>query len=163
MALLLGSTASLLAHASSANLLIKPKALTGRHDTYCTTPKCGEVCVIAYSTPDCDFIWGPFGVGVIEDTAGSILPLSSSGANSLSYFSGLNKNATDCPYIQFDFFNSNNQSVGWTFIAPGQNYTPCVQFSSAAVSYSAVTMFAGVPESLLELEDIRGHGNLQEG
>jgi hypothetical protein len=161
MALLLGSTASLLAHTLPTSLSIKPKALIGRYDNDYT---CGQAWILAFPNPDCDFLDTTFALGIINDTAGSVMPLSNtSWIRSLSYSASPTKNATECPYIQFSFFNSDNQSIGWTFIAPGQNRSSCVKFNSAAVSYSAVTMSAGVPEDLLEQEYISGHGNLEDG
>jgi hypothetical protein len=162
MALLLGSTTSLLAHTSPTSLSVKPKALTGRHENYCDTLRCGNACFWAFETSDCDPFQGLGGV-VLEDTSGSLLQLNASWIHSLWYLPPSTTNVTDCPYIQFSFFNSINQSVGWTFIAPGQNHSSCVEFSTEIASYSGVTMFVGVPEDLLEQEDIWGDGNLEEG
>ena len=67
----------------------------------------------------------------------------------------------DCPYIQFSFYDSTNQSTGTTYIAPGQYYTPCVEFGGATVvGYSGVTMLDGVPDKLLEWADT--HGNVEK-
>jgi hypothetical protein len=63
-----------------------------------------------------------------------------------------------CPYIQFSFFNAQNQSTGWTYIRPGQTDVPCVTFSNATVTgYNGVTMLTDVPENLLYWADNDGN------
>lgn len=77
---------------------------------------------------------------------------------SLVYGDLLLEKATNCPYIQFSFFDASNQTAGFTYITPGQNYSSCVSFDgSAVVSYSGVTMLVAVPEQLLEWADDNGN------
>ena len=60
--------------------------------------------------------------------------------------------------MQFSFYDSTNQTAGTTYIAPGQFYTPCIEFGgTAVVSYSGVTMLVDVPEELLEQANTDGN------
>jgi hypothetical protein len=82
---------------------------------------------------------------IINDTAGMTTPFYSAQdvfsiqVRSLEYVP-LAEGGDECPYIQFSFYNAQNQSTGWTYIRPGQTEAPCVTFSNATViGYNGVT------------------------
>jgi hypothetical protein len=93
---------------------------------------------------------------IIEDTAGVTKPFYSAQdafsiqVRSLEYVTPAG-GGDECPYIQFSFFNAQNQSTGWTYIRPGQTDVPCVTFANATVAgYNGVTMLTDVPANLLD-------------
>ena len=66
------------------------------------------------------------------------------------YYTAPGKADASCPYVQFSFF-----------IGPGQTESPCVSFSTSAMTgYSVVTMLTEVPEDLLEWAN--KDGNVEE-
>jgi hypothetical protein len=92
----------------------------------------------------------------VEDTAGvtklfySAQDPFSIQVRSLEYVT-LAKGRDKCPYIQFSFFNAQNQSTGWTYIRPRQTDILCVTFANATVTgYNGITMLTDVPVNLLE-------------
>jgi hypothetical protein len=100
---------------------------------------------------------------IIEDTAGVTKPFYSAQdafsiqVRSLEYVTPA-EGGDECPYIQFSFFNAQNQSTGWTYIRPGQTDVPCVTFANATViCYNGVTMLTDVPANLLEWADNDGN------
>lgn len=99
---------------------------------------------------------------IIKDTAGVTTPFYSVQdvfpiqVRSLQY--GPPEGGDKCPYIQFSFYNSQNQSTGWTYIRPGQTDNPCVTFANATVTgYNGITMLTDVPANLLEWADNDGN------
>jgi hypothetical protein len=96
---------------------------------------------------------------IINDTAGITTPfypaqdVFSIQVRSLEYVPPA-EGGDECPYIQFSFYNAQNQSTGWTYIRPGQTDTPCVTFANATVTgYNGVTMLTDVPANLLGWAD----------
>jgi hypothetical protein len=62
-----------------------------------------------------------------------------------------NQTTADCPYLQFWFYDTNNQTVDFTFITPGQAQAPCISFNGIqVVAYSGFTMTTTPPAELLE-------------
>jgi hypothetical protein len=132
----------------------------------CSTAQCGQACIAVYATSDCDvdpfdanltditgFTWG---TTIIKDTGGVYTPFNSTQEGdvqkilSLSYPLPVDR-TLNCPDIQFSFYDASNHTAGFTYISPGQNYTPCVSFDgTAVVSYRGVTMLGPIREGLLE-------------
>jgi hypothetical protein len=66
---------------------------------------------------------------------------------SLSYAIPARENAGDCPAIQFSFYDALHKNTGFTYMIPGQDYSPCVTFNnSTAVYYNGVMMEVPVRE-----------------
>jgi hypothetical protein len=138
----------------------------------CDTVLCGQACIMLFASSNCDAedfnvtTGFPWGTTILEDTVGVITPFNSTQeydvqVMSLSYVTPL-LNSTNCPYIQFEFFDASNQTAGVTYITPGQNYTPCVTFDGTqVVAYSGGTMLVEPPKNLLELAD--EYGNDENG
>jgi len=147
-------------------LPVKPEALAERQEPDCNTPQCGQACINFYPSPNCSIEWGTidqWGTTIIKDTAGLNTPFNLTPENNIQIMSLLYVSPdqlTNCPYMQFSFYDANNQSAGFTYITPGQTFTPCVQFGGAVVSYSGVTMLVDVPKQLLEWADT--DGNVEE-
>lgn len=120
-----------------------------------------------YALPNCSFesssgILYSSGYITIKDTAGFNTPFNfgqyaPTKIMSLSYWIPTEVVA-GCPYIQFSFYDSTNQTAGTTYITPGQLYTPCIDFGGATVvGYSGVTMLVDVPEEVLDWADTDGN------
>jgi hypothetical protein len=119
-----------------------------------------------YALPNCSFesssVIYSSGYTILKDTAGFNTPFNLTQGDdvqimSLSY-SMPSEGVADCPYIQFSFYDSTNQTAGTTYIAPGQFYTPCIEFGgTTVVGYSGVTMLVDVPEEVLDRADTDGN------
>jgi hypothetical protein len=56
-----------------------------------------------------------------------------------------------CPYIEFRFYDTNNTTIDFIIISPGQRQSPCVSFNKSQVTaYSGAEVTEKVPEDLLE-------------
>jgi hypothetical protein len=95
---------------------------------------------------------------MMKDTAGIVTPFNSSQGSihvqSLSYvFPPIE--FIDCPPIQFGFYDVEGKDVGFTFIIPGQNFSPCVSFGTKVASYSGISLWnITLPENLLLMGNI---------
>ena len=94
---------------------------------------------------------------VVQDTGGLITPFDLTDFNfvpqigSINYSPTGNETTGSSPYLQFWFYDTNNQIVGFTFITPGQLQSPCISFNGSQVAaYSGVTLASKPPTDLLE-------------
>jgi len=56
--------------------------------------------------------------------------------------------------MQFTFYDAQGSIDGFTFITPGQNYTPCVMFDSGVASYSGFDLSITVSEKFLDIGNV---------
>ncbi|KAH8800841.1 hypothetical protein F5884DRAFT_809011 [Xylogone sp. PMI_703] len=177
LSVVVSTTSSSFLGRSSRSIVTTSAYLATRDVPNCNGLGCDRVCIVVYSTPNCEAerplntngtVW-LLDITAIGDTSGSILPFTLTSQNpmkimSLSYAvptvgsGGL----LNCPYFQFDFYHPNNQIAGFTYIIPGQNYTPCISFSSEVVAYTGTTMLVPVPTGLLEWADNFGNVQLED-
>ena len=59
-----------------------------------------------------------------------------------------------CPYIQYIFYDTDNLTVGASYLMPGQVNATCIIFASDVMAYSGVTMQVPPPEELLSSENV---------
>src|SRR5260370_24627002 len=130
--ILLSSSLLLKTCAELIDLSVKSDSLTRRFADY-SKLQCGHACILVYPTTNCNSLGPDFNLTnaivwdtiIIEDTAGVTKPFYSGQdafpiqVRSLEYVTPA-EGGDECPYIQFSFFNAQNQSTGWTYIRPGQ-------------------------------------------
>ena len=93
----------------------------------------------------------------LRDTAGVITRFNASKIGTMSTVRGLEYNAPgenltgSCPYIQYTFYDTDNLTLGASYLMPGQVGPPCIIFASEVIEYSGATMLVPLPGELLGL------------
>jgi hypothetical protein len=111
--------------------------------------------------PDLNNSFWAWSTYVIKDPAGLVTPFNLTYESSVSQIGSIGypipaENATTggCPYIQFWFYDTSNQTIDFTYITPGQLQSPCISFHGNQVAaYSGFTLPTVPPAELLEWAD----------
>ena len=138
----------------------------------CEPAQCGQACVDLNTDLNCATNLDPTSTSsnssywaeesyVMEDTGGLITPFDLTDLHFVPQIASLrysiptkNDTAGSCPYIEFWFYDTNQQIVDFTVIVPGQLHSPCISFNgSYVVAYSGLTQATKPPADLLEWVD----------
>lgn len=111
-------------------------SVAARQVTYaieCQVAQCGQACMALYpdsncgARPDLNNSFWAWSTYVIKDTAGLVTPFNLTYESSVSQIRSIGypipaENATTggCPYIQFWFYDTSNQTINFTYITLGQ-------------------------------------------
>lgn len=125
----------------------------------CDNVQCGQACFTALgSHPIC--LLPPPGTSLdmnytLRDTGGVITRFNASETGAMPVIRGLEYTAlrgnstAPCPYIQYTFYDTDNLTVGASYLKPGQVNDSCIIFASNVMAYSGVTMLVPPPEEFL--------------
>jgi hypothetical protein len=133
-----------------------------RFSAACPPSQCGQVCITAYSELNCatdGTNWWTEQT-LIVDTGGRVTPFNfvldiMDQVTSLRYTAPAeNETNGSCPYIEYWFYDTDNKTIDFTLISPGQRQSPCISVNgSQIVAYSGSTVTETIPKDLLEWVD----------